>query len=87
MLPSPAQDAGPRRLAKPSSYGAFIHTSQPVLTGAFVAVGTAGYPAAPRTDPYVGNYHALMRDGGPRVGTHPGSEVEVLVIAVLGPVE
>jgi hypothetical protein len=35
MLPSPAQDAGPRRLAGPFSYGSFIHTSQPVFTGAF----------------------------------------------------
>jgi len=48
MLPSPAQDAGPRRLARPFSYGSFIHTSQPVLTGAFPDT----FPAptlAPRT--------------------------------------
>lgn len=35
MSPSPAQDAGPRWLANPSSYDSFIHTSQPILTGAF----------------------------------------------------
>ena len=47
MLPSPTQDVGPRRLARPFSYGSFIHTSQPVLTGAFPVPFSC--PVLPRT--------------------------------------